>query len=155
MKKTKKTLERINKILEFCNKEKKHIDEIIEHLDKINIHTLRSKYLYPLVKEGKLIKLPGRWYMTQRQKDKTHQELVKEIWDDADKSFIKVFDKPLDESLRDIYPDAFQKHQEFIKEKWDDADKSAMDILDEPINPNLDDPIENFLPPKRNEKTKK
>ena len=46
-------------------------------------------------------------YMTQHQKNKTHQELVKEIWDEADRSFIKAFDEPLDESLKDMYPDAF------------------------------------------------
>ena len=45
-------------------------------------------------------------------------------------------------------------HQELIKEIWDDADKSAMDILNEPIDPNLEDPFDNFLPPKKDEKTK-
>ena len=45
-------------------------------------------------------------------------------------------------------------HQELIKEIWDEADKSAMAILDEPIDPNLDDPYDNFLPPKKDEKTK-
>jgi hypothetical protein len=29
-----------------------------------------------------------------------------------------------------------------------------MAILDEPIDPNLDDPYDNFLPPKKDEKTK-
>jgi hypothetical protein len=45
-------------------------------------------------------------------------------------------------------------HQELIKEILDRADESAMDILDEPIDPNLDDPYDNFLPPKKYEKTK-
>lgn len=62
-KKHKKTLDREVKIVSFCNNEKKHIDEIIQYLDNININTLRSKYLYPLVRSGKLIKYPGRWYL--------------------------------------------------------------------------------------------
>jgi|GEM_PF-5964976 len=45
-------------------------------------------------------------------------------------------------------------HQELIKEIWEDADKSVMDILDEPIDLNLEDPFDNFLPPKKSEKTK-
>jgi hypothetical protein len=45
-------------------------------------------------------------------------------------------------------------HQELIKEIWDQADKSAMDILDEPIDLNLEDLYDNFLPPKKDEKTK-
>ncbi len=63
-KKNKKTIERELKIVSFCNNEKKHVDEIIKYLDNININTLRSKYLYPLVRSGKLIKYPGRWYLT-------------------------------------------------------------------------------------------
>ena len=45
-------------------------------------------------------------------------------------------------------------HQELIKEIWDDADKSAMAILDEPIDLNLEDPFDNFFPPKKDKKNK-
>jgi len=59
----KKTLDREKVIIEFCSIEKKHISEIVEKLN-MNIHTLRSKYIYPLVKENKLKKLGGRWYVS-------------------------------------------------------------------------------------------
>jgi hypothetical protein len=45
-------------------------------------------------------------------------------------------------------------HEELIKEIWEDTDKSDMAILDEPIDLNLEDPFDNFLPPKKDEKTK-
>ncbi len=59
----KKTLDREKDIVEFCSIEKKHISEIVEKFN-MNIHTLRSKYIYPLVKEKKLKKLGGRWYIS-------------------------------------------------------------------------------------------
>jgi len=59
----KKTLDREKDIVEFCSIEKKHISEIVEKFN-MNIHTLRSKYIYPLVKENKLKKLGGRWYIS-------------------------------------------------------------------------------------------
>ena len=58
----KKTVEKEKNILKFCSIEKKHISEIIEKFN-MNVHTLRSKYIYPLVKDGKLKKLGGRWYI--------------------------------------------------------------------------------------------
>jgi hypothetical protein len=47
--------------------------------------------------------------MTQaKTKDKTHQELIKEIWDDADKSAMDILDEPidpnLDQEIIDLYP---------------------------------------------------
>tara|TARA_B100001029_G_C14823525_1_gene319001 strand:- start:31 stop:222 length:192 start_codon:yes stop_codon:yes gene_type:complete len=59
----KKTLDREKDIIEFCSNEKKHISEIVEKFN-MNIHTLRSKYIYSLVKENKLKKLGGRWYIS-------------------------------------------------------------------------------------------
>ena len=60
--KRKHTIERENKILEFCSTEKKHISEIVNEVN-INIHTLRSKYIYPLVRQNKLKNLGHRWYI--------------------------------------------------------------------------------------------
>jgi len=68
-KKHKKTIERELKIISFCNSEKKHFDEIVKYLENININTLRSKYLYPLVNSGKLIKYSGRWYLASRNNE--------------------------------------------------------------------------------------
>lgn len=62
-KKSSKKIYKENAIISFCNNKEKHINEIIEHLNGINIHTLRSKYLYPMVKDERLIKLPGRKYL--------------------------------------------------------------------------------------------
>ena len=67
-KKSSKKIYKENSIISFCNNKEKHINEIIEHLDKINIHTLRSKYLYPMVREERLIKLPGRKYIANNKK---------------------------------------------------------------------------------------
>lgn len=60
--KRKHTIEREKKILEFCSTEKKHISEIVNEVN-INIHTLRSKYIYPLVRQNKLKNLGHRWYI--------------------------------------------------------------------------------------------
>ena len=68
-KKQQKKINRENTIIKFCLSEKKHFSEIVKHLDNINIHTLRSKYLYPLVKEGRLKKIPGRWYLSNNIKN--------------------------------------------------------------------------------------
>ena len=57
------TIERANKILEFCSNEKKHISEIVEKFN-LSIHTLRAKYIYPMVKENKLKNLGHRWYIS-------------------------------------------------------------------------------------------
>ena len=51
-----------NKILEFCSIEKKHISEIVDKMN-MSIHTLRAKYIYPLVREKKLKNLGHRWYI--------------------------------------------------------------------------------------------
>ena len=59
----KKKLDRERNIIEFCSNEKRHISEIVKKFS-MNIHTLRSKYIYPLVKENKLKKLGGRWYVS-------------------------------------------------------------------------------------------
>ena len=63
--KKKKTLEREKNILEFCSNEKKHITEIIKEFN-MNVHTLRSKYIYPLIKDGKLKRLGARWYVSSK-----------------------------------------------------------------------------------------
>ncbi len=60
--KRKYTIERENKILEFCSIEKKHISEIVDKMN-MSIHTLRAKYIYPLVREKKLKNLGHRWYI--------------------------------------------------------------------------------------------
>ena len=40
------------------------------------------------------------------QKDKSHQQLVKENWDEADKIFMKALMEPVDQALFDeIYPE--------------------------------------------------
>tara|TARA_B110000285_G_scaffold106664_1_gene121378 strand:- start:58 stop:240 length:183 start_codon:yes stop_codon:yes gene_type:complete len=40
------------------------------------------------------------------QKDKSHQQLVKENWDEADKIFMKALMEPVDQELFDeIYPE--------------------------------------------------
>jgi len=36
-------------------------------------------------------------------KNKTHQELIKEIWDDADKSAMYILDEPIDLNLEDPF----------------------------------------------------
>ena len=36
-------------------------------------------------------------------KNKTHQELIKEIWDDADKSAMDILDEPIDLNLEDPF----------------------------------------------------
>jgi hypothetical protein len=49
------------------------------------------------IKEEKLI---------QPQKDKSHQQLVKENWDEADKMFMKGLMEPVDQELFDeIFPE--------------------------------------------------
>jgi hypothetical protein len=49
------------------------------------------------IKEEKLI---------QPQKDKSHQQLVKENWDEADKIFMKALMEPVDQELFDeIFPE--------------------------------------------------
>jgi hypothetical protein len=46
--------------------------------------------------------------MTQaKTKDKTHQELIKEIWDDADKSAMDILDEPIDRNLEDPFDNFF------------------------------------------------
>jgi hypothetical protein len=46
--------------------------------------------------------------MTQaKTKDKTHQELIKEIWDDADKSAMDILDEPIDLNLEDPFDNFF------------------------------------------------
>tara|TARA_B100000989_G_C19267220_1_gene354674 strand:- start:89 stop:280 length:192 start_codon:yes stop_codon:yes gene_type:complete len=60
--KRKYTIERELKILEFCSNEKKHISEIVNEMN-MSIHTLRAKYIYPLVREKKLKNLGHRWYI--------------------------------------------------------------------------------------------
>ena len=60
--KRKQTIERELKILEFCSNEKKHISEIVNEMN-MSIHTLRAKYIYPLVREKKLKNLGHRWYI--------------------------------------------------------------------------------------------
>lgn len=64
LKKHKRTLIKINRILEFCKIEQKHFDEISEHLGGMNKNTLRAKYIYPLVNSGQLIKLKNKVYKT-------------------------------------------------------------------------------------------
>lgn len=63
-KKSKKRIEIENKIFNFCLSEKKHFDEIQIHLDDMNHNTLRAKYIYPMVNQGKLKKAKGRWYLS-------------------------------------------------------------------------------------------
>ena len=48
-------LEVEKKILAFCNKEFKPLGEIAVMLD-MNVHTVRSVYLYPMANEGRLIR---------------------------------------------------------------------------------------------------
>jgi hypothetical protein len=44
--------------------------------------------------------------LTQPQKDKSHQQLVKENWDEADKMFMKALMEPVDQELFDeIFPE--------------------------------------------------
>jgi hypothetical protein len=44
--------------------------------------------------------------LTQPQKDKSHQQLVKENWDEADKMFMKGLMEPVDQELFDeIFPE--------------------------------------------------
>jgi hypothetical protein len=44
--------------------------------------------------------------LTQPQKDKSHQQLVKENWDKADKMFMKGLMEPVDQELFDeIFPE--------------------------------------------------
>ena len=38
-----------------------------------------------------------------KKKNKTHQELIKEIWDDADKSAMDILDEPIDLNLERIH----------------------------------------------------
>ena len=38
-----------------------------------------------------------------KKKNKTHQELIKEIWDDADKSAMEILDEPIYLNLDDPY----------------------------------------------------
>ena len=46
--------------------------------------------------------------MTQvKTKDKTHQELIKEIWDDADKNTMEILDEPIYLNLDDPYDNFF------------------------------------------------
>jgi hypothetical protein len=47
---------KIKRIVQFCKKEFKSLAEISEELDGINKNTLRSSYLYPMYKEGILIR---------------------------------------------------------------------------------------------------
>jgi|LakMenEpi03Aug12_release.lakeMendotaPanAssembly.Ray.scaffolds.fasta_scaffold1152238_2 hypothetical protein len=46
-------LEVINKILKFCSGQERSLNEISEHLN-MNKNTLRSSYLYPMVREKQL-----------------------------------------------------------------------------------------------------
>ena len=52
---TEKSL-RIKKIVSFCKKEFRSLDEISEELGGISKNTVRAGYLYPLVREGVLIR---------------------------------------------------------------------------------------------------
>ena len=40
-------------------------------------------------------------------KNKTHQELIKEIWDDADKSAMDILDEPIDLNVEDPFDNFF------------------------------------------------
>lgn len=61
------------KILVFCNNEFKPLGKIAEMLD-MNVHTVRSVYLYPMANGGKLIRSvqqpikSGMKYMTAPEK---------------------------------------------------------------------------------------
>jgi hypothetical protein len=46
--------------------------------------------------------------MTQvKTKNKAHQELIKEIWDEADKSAMDILDEPIDLNLEDPFDNFF------------------------------------------------
>jgi hypothetical protein len=47
-----------------------------------------------------------------KKKNKTHQELIKEIWDDADKSAMKILDEPIYLDLEDPYDNFFPPEED-------------------------------------------
>lgn len=47
---------RIKKIISFCKKEFRSLAEISDELGGVSKNTVRAGYLYPLVKEGVLIR---------------------------------------------------------------------------------------------------
>lgn len=48
--------QRIKQIIAFCKKGYKSLDEICNELGGVNKNTIRAGYLYPLVKDGVLIR---------------------------------------------------------------------------------------------------
>ena len=47
-----------------------------------------------------------------KKKNKTHQELIKEIWDDADKSAMEILDEPIYLNLDDPYENYFPPEED-------------------------------------------
>ena len=52
-----------------------------------------------------------------RTKAKTHQELIKEIWEDADKSAMDILDEPIDLNLEDPFDNFFPPEKKIKKRK--------------------------------------
>ncbi|WP_440694463.1 hypothetical protein [Candidatus Pelagibacter sp. HIMB109] len=53
-----------DKIFDFCKSEKKHTKEIARMLNDMNINTLRTVYVYPMVKQGRLKRVNARYYIS-------------------------------------------------------------------------------------------
>lgn len=59
-----KTRDIQNKIFDFCKSEKKHSKEIARMLNNMNINTLRTVYVYPMVKQGRLKRINKKYYIS-------------------------------------------------------------------------------------------